>query len=268
MAWISVTGWIVGLVSFIFALWERMKSGTTIHQLTTALRSIHKISGDVLWEMVKLKSGATESRLRHAERALGLVGGIYRITKEQLERPPGYRHKDTSQYGPSELETLIEKRVLYTQSMINDIESSATTRDVWLVTPDLEPDLSEKETGKLVGDNVRKGKKYVYFVPADLTHLSDLKLRLKSNLGIDAKSRLDERVILVQIDAQEFWLSLGPGNVIFFFDKDPKSSRGHAFKELVFTQISDRGMFWQECVDAEAESLYRFLREKLGKQHT
>ena len=161
--------------------------------------------------MAKLKSGSTEARLRHAERALGLVGGIYRTTQEQLQRSPGHLHKDTSQYGPSELEMLIEKRVLYTQSMINDIEMSATIREVWLVTPDLKPDVSEKETGKLVGDNIRKGKKYIYFVPADLTHVSDLTLRLKSNLGIDARSRLNERITLVQINAQEFWLSLGPG---------------------------------------------------------
>ena len=69
------------------------------------------------------------------------------------------------------------------------------------------------------------------------------------------------------MDAADFPASVGPGNVIFFFKGDSKSSRGEAFKEIVLNQVSERGIFWQECTDAEAESMYHFLRQKLEQQN-
>lgn len=258
--WLGVVSGIIGVFSFIFAVWVWMRSDLRVRELTRTLEAIYKISGDALWETAKIKSRTTEEWLRQAGQALGFASGIHTLAKQQLSGTPGYQ--------PNQFEVLIQNRLVYTQSMINNIEKSAITKEVWVITPDLEPDISQKETGKLVGANIRNGKRYVYFVPGNLSDLRDLLLRLKSNLGIDpTKSRLDDRVALVQIDAQEFWLPHGSGNVIFFFDNDPQFSRGNAFKEIVFTQVSDRGIFWQECADTEAESLYRFLRHKLEEQH-
>jgi hypothetical protein len=118
--------------------------------------------------------------------------------------------------------------------------------------------------GEVVGENLKRGKLYVYFAPNTLGDLPDLTLRLKANLGVDsARSRSGDRITVIQLDAPDFWMSLGSGNLIFFFNTEPKSSRGISFREIVFTQISERGVFWQECTESEAELLYRFLRQKL-----
>ena len=50
---------------------------------------------------------------------------------------------------------------------------------------------------------------------------------------------------------------------MFFFKTDSTSSRGNAFREIILTRVSERGIFWQECSDAETESMYHFLRQKL-----
>jgi hypothetical protein len=151
--------------------------------------------------------------------------------------------------------------------MMWNVETSSTVKEVWLVTPDLKPDVSDSVTGTLVGNNIRKGKKYVYFFPENLSDSSDLIARLRSNLGIvSPRSRTADRVMTVQVETIDFPVAPGTGNVVFYFKTDSRLSRGEAFKEIVFTQVSERGIFWQECKDAEADSMYGILRRKLQQR--
>jgi hypothetical protein len=148
--------------------------------------------------------------------------------------------------------------------MLWNIETSVAVKEVWLVSPDLKPDISDPTMGEVVGENLKRGKRYVYFVPPTLDDLPELILRLKVNLGVDSpRSRSGDRIRVIQVDAPDFWMSLGSGNLIFFFNADPKSSRGISFREIVFTRVTERGFFWQECTEGDAELLYRFLRGKL-----
>ena len=173
----------------------------------------------------------------------------------------------TPAYHATELGALIERGIVWTPSMLWNVEVSPTVKEVWLITPDFKPDISDPATGALVGENLRRGKKYVYFIPPGLGNIPDLISRLKSNLGIDsARARLGGRVTTIQLDAQDFWASLGAGNVIFFFRADPGSGRSVAFREVVFTKISERGLFWQECSEGETDFLYNFLHQKLEEQ--
>jgi hypothetical protein len=259
IVWLGVVSGIITVFSFVFAVWVWMRSDMRVRELTATLQSIYEISGNVIWETVKLQGEDAEARLRQAERAIGLATSIHTLSSKYAASMPAYR--------ATELGTLIERGIVWTPSMLWNIEASADVKEVWLVTPDFKPDISDPVTGTLVGDNLRKGKKYVYFAPATLHNLPELNLRLRSNLGVErAKGRLGERVVIIQIDEQDFWASLGAGNVIFFFKVDPRTSRGIAFREVVFTQVSERGLFWQECTEVEAEILYSFLRQKLVMQ--
>jgi hypothetical protein len=254
--WISVVSGILGVLSFIFALWVWMRSDMKVSELRGALQSVYEISDSILWETNSLSAEDTETRLRQAERALGLTSGIHTLASKYSSAVP--------LYGSTEVGALIKRGIILTPSMIWNIETSTTIREVWLVTPDLKPDVSDAITGNLVSKNIKNGKRYVYFVPANLANLADLVLRLETNLGIrPLKLRQRNLLTLVRVDAANFPVSAATGNLIFFFKADSKSSRGDAFREIVFTQVSERGIFWQHCADDEAESIYQFLRERL-----
>lgn len=258
--WLGVVSGIITVFSFVFAVWVWMRSDMRVRELTATLQAIYEISGKIIWETVKLQGEDAEALLRQAERAIGLAASIHTLSSKYAASTPTYH--------ATELGALIERGIVWTPGMIWNIEASAAVREVWLVTPDFKPDISDPMTGMLVGDNLRKGKRYVYFVPTTLRNLSELELRLRSNLGIGrAKGRLGERVVTVQIDEQDFRTSLGTGNIVLFFKADPRASSGTAFREVVFTQVSERGLFWQECTEAEKETLYSFLRQKLEMQN-
>jgi hypothetical protein len=260
--WISVVSGILGVASFVFALWVWMKSDMKVNELKGALQSVFEISDSILWETDALVAEDAEARLRQTERAIGLASSIHTLASKYISGDPAY--------GSTIIGGLIKRGVIVTQSMIWNIETSPTTREVWLVTPDMKPDISDEATGKIVGKNIKNGKRYAYFVPATLPHLSDLVSRLETNLGIRSpRSRPRNVPIVVQIDPAAFPFPVSPatGNLIFFFKADPRSSRGEAFREIIFTQVSDRGRFWQHCADDEAESIYQLLRQKLETQN-
>ena len=260
LGWLSVVSGVIGVLSFVFAVWVWMRSDVRVRELTGTLQSIYDISGSILWETINLNAEDTETQLRQAERAVGLASSIYTLSSKYVSATPEYR--------ATEIGALIKRGIILTRPMIWNIETSSTVKEVWLVTPDLKPDVSEKAVGALVGGNLRKGKRYVYFVPADLDNLPDLALRLEANLGISSlKSRQRKLLVLVPLDVADFRIIAGMGNVIFFFKTDSKSSRGDAFREIVLTKISERGIFWQECTDAEAESMYQLLRKRLEEQN-
>lgn len=232
-----------------------------VKELTGTLQAIFDISGSILWETVKLKGENADARLRQAERAIGLASSIHTLSSKYVS--------NVKSSSGTELTALVERGIIWTLSMLWNIETSVAVKEVWLVTPDLKPDVSDPEMGEVVGGNLKKGKRYVYFVPAVLGTPSELASRLRVNQGIDStKSRSGDRITIVQVDAPGFWMSLGSGNLIFFFNADSKSTRGISFREIVFTQISERGFFWQECAENEAEILYNFLRQKLEDFHT
>jgi hypothetical protein len=259
IGWLGVVSGLITVLSFIFAVWVWMRSDMRVRELSDSLQSIYEISGNVLWETVKLKGEDTEAWMRQAERAIGLVSSIHTLSSKYAPKTPAYH--------ATELGTLIERGIVWTPNMLWNVEMSPAVKEVWLITPDFKPDISDPATGALVGENLRKGKKYSYFIPPGLEHVPDLIARLNSNLGIaSARGRLSDRVTTIQLDAQEFWTSLGAGNIIFFFRADSRASMSVAFREIIFTKVSERGLFWQECSEGETDFLYSFLRRKLEEQ--
>lgn len=259
--WISIVSGILGVLSFVFALWVWMRSDMKVSELRGALQSVYEISDSILWETNYLTAEDAATRLLQAERAIGLASSIHTFASKYVPAAPGY--------GSTEIGALIKRGIILTNSMIWNIETSTAVREVWLVTPDLKPDVSDATTGNLVRKNIKDGKRYVYFVSTNLANLADLVLRLETNVGIrPLKSRVRNLLTVVQVDAADFPVSPATGNLIFFFKADSKSSRGDAFREIVFTQVSERGIFWQHCADDEAESIYQFLRERLEAQST
>lgn len=71
------------------------------------------------------------------------------------------------------------------------------------------------------------------------------------------------RFSAVPVEVERFPVHRGTGNVVFFFRGSSKLSGGEAFKEIVFTQVSERGLFWQECREVEADRMYHALCQEL-----
>lgn len=261
VTWVSIVSGIVSLLSFSFAIWVWMRSDMRVRELTNTLQSIYEISGDIMWESISITGESPSARRLQSERMVGLASSIHTLSSKYVE---GLKMQT---WRGADLSTLIERGIVWTLPMLWNVESAADTKEVWLVTPDLKPDISDPIVGEAVGNNLRRGKRYVYFVPDNLSDLSELMARLKENLNVSVpKSRLGDLISVVQIDTQEYLTALGgSGNIAFYFKTDPMVRRGAAFREIVFTQVANRGVFWQKCSDEEADSLYRFLRGKMAK---
>jgi hypothetical protein len=146
--------------------------------------------------------------------------------------------------------------------MIHELERSAQIQEIWLVTPDLEPDLSNPTTGKLVANNLRSKKRYVYFCPNDMRDLETKKKRLMVNIG-GSRPPESSRVTLVPVSPVQYGRISQPGNIILFFTQDPAWGACNAFEEVVFTKISERGIFWQEHTPAVAAEIRAVLKDEL-----
>src|ERR1035441_4353071 len=79
-AWLGVISGIITILSFVFALWIWMRSDTRVRELVGVLETIYDISGGILWETFNLNAEDIETRLRQAERALGLASSIHTMS--------------------------------------------------------------------------------------------------------------------------------------------------------------------------------------------
>jgi hypothetical protein len=147
--------------------------------------------------------------------------------------------------------------------MMASLERSPDNRTVWLITHDLEPDLSDKETGAIVRSNLAAGKRYVYFYPAGLKLADEKQRRLRRNVGADG-GKLTKNVIFVPVnDGPGAALISTRGNVILFFKDDPAYGTNLIFEEVVLHKINRRGLLWQECDRDHATTVFDVFRAEL-----
>lgn len=239
---------IVSLVAFIFALWKE----TQTRELRNALSGIAKIASRINWEMQTHAAEDVHARLRQAEKALGLVGGIHVFAQQ---------HSGTS-LSPinTELQPLLERKVIWTTEMMWNVETSSDVHEIWLWTPDLRPDATEPDTGRVVAANLDSGKRYVYFIPDDLPHRPETVDRLLHNIAPQKK----ETAPVTVVDVAEAHRPEGfeSANLIIYHHGDGSYSGPAAvFQELRFTALPQRGHFWQEADEHDAEAARRYLHE-------
>ena len=251
--WLGIVSGVISILAFIFAVWVWLRSDIKVRELEKILQAVYDVTGAIGWEMQTLRVDDAEDRLRNAERALGEVNALHAISARYLKNV-------VSKSDPG---GLVERGVIWSMSMIWDIETSERTREVWFVSPDLEPDLSDRTTGNVVANNLKRGKKYVYFYPQDIPNNSDPKTKLLANIGALKSARLTSRVRVVPVDHESGQQIFRRGNIIVFFSEDSNWETGRAFEEIVMTKLPERGMFWQEYSASEAEQLKIRLKQQL-----
>jgi hypothetical protein len=254
IGWLGVVSGIISILAFLFAVWVWLRSNARTRELEGVINSVYDVSGTILWDMQIVGSEDPAARLRNAEKSLGAVSALRTMT--------GKYAKGGMNLHETEIGTLLQRGVIWTNRMIVDIERSERVQEVWLVTPDLEPDISSPLFGKLVGNNLKSGKRYVYFCPGDLRDLDAGKTRLLANVGA-LKSRQTPRISIVPLDPKLHGRIFQRGNTIIFFSENPDWGAGTAFEEVVFTRVSERGVFWQEHTPAVTAEIQSVLRQEL-----
>lgn len=260
VAWLGVISGIISIVAFLFAVWVWLRSDIKVRELTSTIRSAYDVTGTILWEMQAVRGEDSSARLRQLEKALGVVSALHVMTGKLVKTSGGFRETDIGR--------LMERGVIWSPAMLNEIESARETREIWLVTPDLEPDLSDRAIGNIVAANLRAGKHYVYFYPDDIPNIEAEKTRMLSNIGALSSPKLKAKVTLVPIGQGPRRSVITRGNTILFFRGDPEWDVGQAFEEVVFTGVSARGLFWQEHAKAVAQEMHSVLNQELKAQQT
>jgi hypothetical protein len=253
---LTVVSGIISIVAFLFAVWIWMRSDMKIKELAGALHTVYDVAGSILWEMNTSRAEDIHARLRQAERALGMVSSMRTLASKYVESQPGFPQ--------TELGALIERGVVWTESMMWNLETSDEVKSIWVVTPDLKPEISDSTAGILINNNLRAGKNYIYFCPDDLPNLLDCVNQLYSNIGVaSASKKLASRVQVVPFPAAARPELFRHGNIVVYFHGDPQLTRGHVFEEVLFTRVPQRGLFWQEYDDTKGENICHLLRERL-----
>jgi hypothetical protein len=255
--WFGVVGGVISIIAFMFSVWVWLKADIKVRELRGIVATTHDISGSIMWEMSKAPGEDAAAQLRRAERSLGSVSAIHTLTAKYVDSATSFRRTD--------FEALLERGVVRTTAMVWDVEQSDRTREIWLVTPDLEPDLSDPEVRVLVRRNVRAGKRYTYFFPKDIGNAAEIESKLLGGLDLTKSPKLARSITVIATEPTSSNGLLHRGNSILFFDGDPASATMYAFEEVVFTRITERGIFWQELPKALAEELRRALQAELTR---
>jgi hypothetical protein len=122
--------------------------------------------------------------------------------------------------------------------------------------------LSDIATGRIVARNLKDRKRYVYFCPNDVRDFEAEKRRLLANIGAQ-RSQEASRVTIVPVSPNVHGRIFQRGNTIIFSSEDPEWGSYNAFEEVVFTKVSERGIFWQEHTVAVAAEIRATLKEEL-----
>lgn len=251
----SIVSGVVSILSFLFAVWIWMRADMKIKELRNIIRTIDELAGTAIWEFHTAPARDYELRLRQAEKTLGFMTSIQK-TAEHYSSNAKAMH-DTS------LGVLLDRRVLWTVSMLYDFEASTNVSEIWIISRDLKPDCSDEEVGKLINRNLRRGRKYVYFCLDDIPYIQIEMQRLLQNLGTEG-TKLRERVRIVPLNRTNYNSLFSNGNLALYFRDENRSLPPKCFEEIIFTQVSERGAFWQEHSEEQAIRMRHWLETALN----
>jgi hypothetical protein len=142
---------------------------------------------------------------------------------------------------------LVSEAVLIGGNELAEKEAETGVHSVWVITPDLEPDLTDDATQKVVKGNIENRVRYCYFCPStvpdeDIDRLiRDLSFVAPSDEGQSAA--IAPTVEKIQVGPELMLFGAGGNRVVIFYD-DPGTSRLVVFDEVVLDGRG-RGTLWR-----------------------
>ncbi len=213
-------------------------------QESQVIQNIHHVTGNVLWDILVKSTDDPETKARHTERVLETLRNIRQLTSNYLTTELNMQTD-----GP--VSQLIERGIIWPAEKLHEVETGATTTEIWLFSHDFKPDSYDTSVGRIVNRSLKKGRKYVYFYPADLPHFELERARLFKNIGLTnvKDDPLRDLVRLVPIGTKQYDVTVRDGNILLCFFDTERTIPPRCFEEVIFTKFSERGIFWQEHDD-------------------
>jgi hypothetical protein len=148
------------------------------------------------------------------------------------------------------------KETVFPGTCILDFEASTAVRQVYIVSRDLEPDLSNLVTRRVVHRNLRQGDTYYYYCEKN-GH--DRGNDLRRHIGAERDPEAG-RVTIVELEGTS--PIFGPGSRVLF---DSPGSFPHPlyFEEIRLNREAERGTWWVRHQAREADLLERQLQRCL-----
>jgi HAMP domain-containing protein len=255
ISWLAVVSGVISILAFLFAVWVWLRSDIKVRELTATVQALHDIADSVIWEGQVLPGEDASARLTQLEKSIGLVSAMRTLSSRYVG--------DQQNYRATELGELVQRGIIWSNDMLTKLETSSEVREVWLITHDLEPDMSQRKTGAIVQGNLAAGKSYIYFYPAELKGAEEKVLRLQRNIGADHPKRAT-RVTYIPVRNVPGLRLFSNANMILFFKDKTTYGTDLVFQELVLTKIAKRGLFWQEHDRDHAAALFDMLRREMA----
>lgn len=253
---LNIVSAIVGIGSFIFSVWVWIRADARIRELSRIIDTIYEISDTAIWEAQIILGDDQEIILRKSEKTAGFLSSIRELTSQYSEKK--------LDLGDDRLNYLVHHGIILTMQMVLNIEVSKKITEVWVVTPDLKPDSSDKLVGEKVRRNIKNNKRYVYFYPDNLSHKDAAISMLYENIGvIDSKGKTGEDVTLVEIDRAKYRELFVHDSTILYFRDRYRSLPPRCFEEVGFSQLENRTLFWQEHSESKSLEFFHFLNSEL-----
>lgn len=249
----------ISIASFLFAVWVWMRQEARVNTARAALETVQETVDQIMLSDDGFHADPATLQAR-LERTLGQVASIRNATSVALGT--------TRTALQPEFKTLLAKRLIWTGQMLWAVEAGPTIKAVWIVTPDLQPDVSEQLAAEVVRSNLARGVDYTYFVPAHLAEDQDTIDRLRKNVLPRTRLRRPDRPSasrfnVAVIESPELFAA--GGNCVLYFDGPARSGHGAAYHEILFPRLAKRGAFWREVDDSARDTLIGILLATLQK---
>jgi len=187
--------------------------------------------------------------------------------EKYVELLANLRAIETTLQDSRRVHDLISEGLLIGGADMAKLEGDLGVEHVWMMTPDLEPDLSDKTTRSAVKENRARGINYFYVCPSSVSD-GDV-TRLTTELSVDNSSGLSDgqgvpgqiRVEKVTIGTELSIFGAGGNRIILFYGR-PGSSRLRVYDEVVLDN-HDRGSLWRPRVEEEGRRTYKMLEDSI-----
>jgi hypothetical protein len=253
----AIVGTIIGIVSGIFGIVsyvvaERMKHDAQfkLHQYSSDLETISHMASSALWEVEVARGEHDPISVRKHELVKACLTNIRLMTAKYIDTRPSHIKDDL-------FVQLLERRIVWSQPQVWELEQSASVGEIWLVTPDLEPDLSDRYLAQMTNRNLQRGKHYVEFYYEDLEDAHNKIKAARKMMGISNDSKSLLYIPLSKDKYQQI-----AARINLYFDDKERIILPRCFEEITFTQIQTVATFWQEPSEAKTRKIWRLLEEE------
>lgn len=251
----DISGWILGVVSFIYAL----------HQT-------HKGKIDQIMMNNKIKS-LEESLLDSHESQRTLSKTVHDICFNALMQVKNYplEEHDFSLQRETLVATLRSvQRVAQSYSKdqifegsftigsdLSSLEMQSHIKNIWILTTDFLPEKEDPELIRIIKSNSKNGKKYVYIYPdyidsSTLDHVSGL-------LGGESESLVFKSFNINDHPSMNF-----SSTIVIYESSITPSARGERSMAVCFEEVivpdERRGGLWRRQADVKANSILTYMK--------